>query len=144
VNVAPRDTLLRIAEPPRLYLPCWFEDMMVEATRTPESKPGVTKEQTAHLVCELRKHFEDAWVDGFELFIPDMANHPKDRQVLAAAVRCGVQAIVTLNLKDFPEDALSPWDVMHGQAAKRRTAAQVAAAAKLTDEDVVRKVRKAR
>lgn len=40
-----------------------------------------------------------------------MANHPKDRHVLAAAVRCGAQTIVTLNLKDFPEAALSPWDV---------------------------------
>ena len=112
VNAALRDTLLRIAEPPRLYLPRWSEDIMVETTRTLETKLGVTQEQTAHLVGELRKHFEDAWVENYESFIPILANHPKDRHVLAAAVRCGAQTIVTLNLKDFPEAALSPWDVV--------------------------------
>ena len=112
VNAALRDTLLRIAEPPRLYLPRWSEDIMIETTRTLEIKLGVTQEQSAHLVDELRKHFEDAWVEGYESFIPVMANHPKDRHVLAAAVRCGAQTIVTLNLKDFPEAALSPWDVV--------------------------------
>jgi len=29
-------------------------------------------------------------------------NHPKDRHVLAAAVRCEAEYLVTLNLKDFP------------------------------------------
>jgi hypothetical protein len=51
-------------------------------------------------------------VEGYESFTPIMANHPKDRHVLAAAVRCGALTIVTLNLKDFPEAALSPWDVV--------------------------------
>jgi hypothetical protein len=112
VNAALRDTLLRIAEPPRLYLPRWTEEIMVETTRTLETRLGVTPEQTAHFVGELRKHFEDAWVEGYEQFIPIMANHPKDRHVLAAAVRCGAQTIVTLNLKDFSLEALSPWDVV--------------------------------
>jgi hypothetical protein len=112
VNAALRDTLPRIAEPPRLYLPRWSEDILVETTRALETKLGVTQEQTAHLVSELRKHFEDAWVEGYEPFIPIMANHLKDRHVLAAAVRCGAQTIVTLNLKDFPIAALSPWNVV--------------------------------
>lgn len=38
-------------------------------------------------------------------------DHPKDRHVLAAAVVCGAQTIVTFNLKDFPEDALVHWNV---------------------------------
>jgi hypothetical protein len=112
VNAALRDTLLRIAEPPRLYLPRWSKDIMAETTRTLEAKLGVTPKQTAHLVGELRTHFEDAWVDGYEPFIPILRNHPKDRHVLAAAVRCGAQTIVTLNLKDFPQSALSPWNVV--------------------------------
>ena len=111
VNAALRDTLLRIAELPRLYLPRWSQDIMLETTRTLETRLGLTRDQTSYLVGELRKHFEDAWVEGYEPFIPVMANHPKDRHVLAAAVRCGAQTIITLNLKDFPEAALSPWDI---------------------------------
>jgi hypothetical protein len=111
VNAALRDTLLRIAEPPRLYLPRWSDDIMLETTRTLEARMGMTRDQTAYLVGELRKHFEDAWVERYEPFIPVIANHPKDRHVIAAAVRCGAQTIVTLNLKDFPEAALSLWDV---------------------------------
>jgi hypothetical protein len=40
-----------------------------------------------------------------------MTNHPKDRHVLAAAVRAGAQTVVTFNLKDFPDTALAPWNV---------------------------------
>ncbi len=35
-----------------------------------------------------------------------MRNHPKDRHVLAAAVECGAQVIVTFNLKHFRREAL--------------------------------------
>lgn len=40
-----------------------------------------------------------------------MANDPKDRHVLAAAVVSGAQTIATFNLKHFPVDALAPWNV---------------------------------
>ena len=35
----------------------------------------------------------------------------KDRDVLAAAVVCRAQTVVTLNLRDFPADALAAWNV---------------------------------
>jgi hypothetical protein len=40
-----------------------------------------------------------------------MTNHPKDRHVLAAAVRCNAEVIVTLNVKDFPRTALDPYSI---------------------------------
>jgi hypothetical protein len=38
-------------------------------------------------------------------------NHPKDRHVLAAAIRSSAQTIVTFNLKHFPVDVLQQYDV---------------------------------
>jgi predicted nucleic acid-binding protein len=112
VNAALRDTLLRIAEPPRLYLPRWSNDIIEETTRTLENKLGLSPQQTARLVGQLREHFEDCWVEGYEQFVPAMTNDPKDRHVLAAAVRTGAQTIVTFNTKDFPEAAVAPWDIV--------------------------------
>ena len=44
-------------------------------------------------------------IDSIEL--PD----PDDRHVVAAAVRCQASAIITYNLKDFPADAVEPFDI---------------------------------
>lgn len=112
VNAALRDSLLRLAEPPcSLYLPRWSREIIEETRRTLESKLGLTSMQTGHLLRQLETHFADAWVEGYDAFIPVMANHPKDRHVIAAAVVCGAQTIVTFNLKDFPADTLTPWNV---------------------------------
>ena len=79
-----RDTLLRLAEPPRLYLPRWSEEIL--AFRNLERRIGLSKAKTAYLAGQLRKHFADSWVVGYEPLIDRMGNHPKDRHVLAAAV----------------------------------------------------------
>jgi hypothetical protein len=81
VNAALRDTFLRLAEPSHLFLPRWSNDIMAETKRTMENKLGCTTEQTEHLVNQLRIHFEDAWVEGYEPLVAAMGNHPKDRHV---------------------------------------------------------------
>jgi hypothetical protein len=50
-------------------------------------------------------------VTGYECLKISMTNHPKDRHVLAAAVRCGAHAIITDNKKDFPPESLYPYDL---------------------------------
>lgn len=54
----------------------------------------------------------DCLVTGFEgliesLELPD----PNDRHVLAAAIRCGAQIIVTKDLKDFPSEILEQYGI---------------------------------
>ena len=72
---------------------------------------GLSPHRTAYLVSELKRHFEESWVTGYQPLINRMANHPKDRHVLAAAVRCRAKAIVTFNRKDFPVATTEPWEV---------------------------------
>jgi hypothetical protein len=50
-----------------------------------------------------------AWIVRYEDLIPAMTNHPKDRHVLAAAVRAGAKVIVTYNIKDYPRSSLTPY-----------------------------------
>jgi hypothetical protein len=54
----------------------------------------------------------DALVTDFDSLIPSLELPDKnDRHVLAAAIRCSADVIVTFNLKDFPSDYLSTFDV---------------------------------
>jgi len=105
------DTLLRLAAEPRLYLPRWTDHIMAEVSRNLQENFGLTAEQAAYRESEIRKHFGEAWVEEYEDLIPAMTNHEKDRHVLAAAVRCGAETIVTYNLKDFPRSALAPYSI---------------------------------
>ncbi len=59
------------------------------------------------------QEFEEALVTGYEplidtLLLPD----PNDRHVLAAALKCEAEVIVTENLRHFPADALSPFGLV--------------------------------
>lgn len=112
VNAALRDTLLRLSEPPHLYLPRWSSEIIREMMQTLENKLGVTVTQSAHLFKELQNHFPDAWVEGYDSLVPIMENDAKDRHVLAAAVRTGAQTIVSFNLKHYPAEVLTKWDVI--------------------------------
>jgi len=105
------DTLLRLAAGPRLYLPKWSDQIMVEVTRTLQENFGLSPKKAMYRENEIRRHFPEAWIDGYEDLIPAMTNHPKDRHVLAAAVRAGVKVIVTYNLKDFPSSSLTPYAI---------------------------------
>jgi hypothetical protein len=73
------DTLLRLAEPPRLFEPKWSDEIIRETTRTLESKLGWPNSLTAHLEKELRAHFSEAWISGYESLIPRMTNDEKDQ-----------------------------------------------------------------
>lgn len=106
------DTLLRLAIGPRLYLPKWTDRIMAEVSRNLQSSFGVSPEKAQYRESEIRRHFPEAWVDGYEALISGMTNQEKDRHVLAAAVRARAEVIVTYNIKDFPRASLEPYSIV--------------------------------
>ena len=91
----------------------WTENILDECFRSiqeqrPDLKPGAlarTRELMREAIADCIVTGYEPLIDGFGL--PDS----DDRHVLAATIRAGAQAIVTFNLKDFPESALVPYEV---------------------------------
>ncbi|GER89000.1 PIN domain-containing protein [Dictyobacter vulcani] len=105
-----RDILLRLAADDlyRLYI---TDEILEETCRNLIIKGRMTESGTLHLKREIKRSFPEAFVNGYQLLIPSMSNHVKDRHVLATAVKVQAQVIVTQNLKDFPSNSLSPFDI---------------------------------
>jgi predicted nucleic acid-binding protein len=104
------DTLLRLAGEPAFYTPKWSGQILEELRRT-LAKFGRSQTQIDRRIDAMVRTFPDALVEGFEDLIPSMTNDAKDRHVLAAAVRCGANAIVTDNTRHFPRKSLAPYDL---------------------------------
>lgn len=106
-----RDVLLRFSHA-GLFRARWSETILDEWTRNllalkPQLEESIRAQQAA-----MRDHFPEALVVGHDplvagLDLPD----PNDRHVLATAIQCGAQHIVTDNLTDFPTEKLQPYDI---------------------------------
>ena len=104
------DTLLRLADV-GLFRPLWSDQILVEVERTLTGKRGLSAQKARHRIRQMTRAFPDAMVEGYEDLIPAMTNDPKDRHVLAAAVRAGASLIVTANLKDFPPSSMHEYEI---------------------------------
>ena len=106
-----RDILLRFHHA-GLFRARWTERILDEWTlslleQKPHLEPSVRSQRHA-----MREHFAEALVRGYEpligtLELPDADDH----HVLAAAIRCGAQYLVTDNLADFPTEVLERFDI---------------------------------
>lgn len=103
------DTLLRLAEA-GAYRPLWSADVLTELRRN-LIEVGIAADQVDYRISQMRETFPGAAVAGYESLIEAMTNDPKDRHVLAAAVRANAEVIVTFNTNDFPEHALKDYEI---------------------------------
>lgn len=105
------DLLLRLAETPRLYVPKWSEPILDETDRTLLNDLGWPVELVQYRREQLTLHFPEACVATQRSLEACLTNDPKDRHVLGAAIGARCEVIVTFNLKDFPAEALTDWNV---------------------------------
>ena len=110
-NFGVADLLLKLAERPRQYLPVWSEQILAEVRRTQVGRLGWPEPLADSFGHELRKHFPEASVAGYDHLIDAVSNDPKDRHVLAAAIHARAEVILTFNLKDFPPASVEPWGI---------------------------------
>jgi predicted nucleic acid-binding protein len=104
------DLLLRLADA-EMYEPLWSEEILDEVARNLVGRFGVEPDKALRRLSHMRTAFPNAVVEGHEPLIPAMTNDPKDRHVAAAAVRGNAALIVTANLRDFPPESLSQYDI---------------------------------
>ena len=97
----------------RLFRPLWSAAIWTEWERSLQRKhPDVTPEQLQAQRQKMETAFDEAMVVGFDSLINSLTlPDPDDRHVLAAAIVGRADAIVTANLKDFPEAATSPFNI---------------------------------
>ena len=107
-----RDFLMQLAISD-LFRACWTEQIHDEwIGNLCMNRPDLKEEHLQRTRTLMDKHALDALVTGYQdliesLFLPD----PKDRHVLAAAIRAGASAIVTYNLSDFPASELEKYNI---------------------------------
>jgi predicted nucleic acid-binding protein len=72
-------------------------------------RPMVLKTNLERCRELMDKSVPDSLVTDYEKLVPNLTlPDPDDRHVLAAAIHGGAEFIVTFNLKDFPQESLSP------------------------------------
>ena len=107
-----RNVLLQLTTA-ELFRARWTEAIHDEWIRNLRAdKPDITIEQVARYRDAMNRAVPDCVVTGYEplmngLALPDA----DDRHVLAAAIRCRAEVIVTVNVRDFPGAVLGPLGV---------------------------------
>jgi predicted nucleic acid-binding protein len=107
-----RDLLIRIGRA-GLVQAKGTEDILGEALgNLARNRPDITQKKLARLRELINGAIRDCLITGYESLIEGLKlPDPRDRLVLAAAIKAGAQVIVTANLKDFPAELLAPWNI---------------------------------
>lgn len=111
-----RDLLLSLAAE-EIFRARWSDCIHDEWMRNLlANRPDLTREKLDRTVGLMNAAVEDATISGFSYLIPSLVlPDENDRHVLAAAIVGHADAIITFNLKDFPERIVAQYglEVLH-------------------------------
>jgi predicted nucleic acid-binding protein len=103
------DVLLRLADE-GAFRPLWSDAVLDEVRRNAVAG-GISSEGIDRRLTMMRTYFPDALVTGHDDLVDGLACDPKDRHVLAAAIRAKADVLVTFNVRDFPTESFEAFDV---------------------------------
>ena len=108
------DMLLRLAEEPAMYRPLWSEEILEEMAKALKTKLHKTNAQTTYRRQQMNIAFPEATVTVPAALTRALAGLPddNDRHVLGAAVMAHANAIITQNIKHFPQEYLEEYGVL--------------------------------
>lgn len=91
----------------------WTDHIQEEWIRSVlRDRPDLDRERLERTRRLMDQNTRDSLVTGFEHLIPKLSlPDADDRHVLAAAIHCEADAIITFNLKDFPAKAIRRYGV---------------------------------
>jgi predicted nucleic acid-binding protein len=105
------DLFLRLSERPRLLLPKWTDEIWEEAERTMLNVLKWPLSTINSRIKAAKNTFPEAMITDYQAYIPRCTNDPKDRHILAAAIRGQVETIVTMNVRHFKPADVEIWGV---------------------------------
>ncbi|MEZ4631251.1 MAG: PIN domain-containing protein [Deinococcales bacterium] len=77
-----------------------------------KNRPDLQRHQLERTKTLMNQHLRDCLVTGYEKHIPQLQlPDQQDRHVLAAAIHCHADILLTFNLKDFPDHLLKPYQI---------------------------------
>ena len=95
----------------RLFRPHWSPQILAEVRRNLGLRLDLDLTSIDRRLAYMNQALPGAQVDVPEGLIGAMPVNHKDRHVLALAVHVSASTIVTENLRDFPDELCSPYDV---------------------------------
>lgn len=95
-----------------LFQAKWSPGIHAEWIRNRKKRYNIEVDISEKRRAVMDERFPQALVTGYEGLVDSLMNDLKDRHVLAAAIKCGANAIVTSNLKHFPDSELSKYNIV--------------------------------
>jgi len=107
-----RDFMIRLAQT-RRFRARWTEQIHQEwVSALLRKQPELDPRRLVRTVQLINQAVPDCLVTGYEYLVDELElPDPDDCHILAAAIHTGAQAIVTLNLKDFPQQKLDRFEL---------------------------------